>query len=143
VARANDEDGSKGAKMIKGESGLKIAASLRSGRFDAWRKANKIEALPRVGETEKSSSYRGNAGGRRFKHKSDKAPKQADKFRDDYYKQKKKVEEAQGKQGGKAYGHGGHQKGKSEIRGIDDVRKERQLKQKRKDKNARPSKKRA
>ncbi|KAJ9627725.1 ATP-dependent RNA helicase dbp10 [Taxawa tesnikishii (nom. ined.)] len=137
VARANDEDGSKGQKMITGESGLKIAASFRSGRYDAWRKANKVDALPRVGELERNTSrFSGGPSGApgRFKHKQAKAPKEADKFRDDYYKRKKRVEEAKEKRIGR-FGEG---KGKSELRSTDDVRKERKLKQRRKEKNARP-----
>ncbi|KAL1303742.1 hypothetical protein AAFC00_007085 [Neodothiora populina] len=140
VSRANDEDGSKGTKMIQGESGLKIAASFRSGRFDAWRKANKIDVLPRVGEIERAGNGRaanGLTGGQRFKHKAEKAPKEADKYRDDYYERKKRVEEAKEKRIGK-FANG---RGKNEIKGVEDVRKSRALQQQRKDKNARPSKK--
>ena len=139
VARANDEDGSKGAKMIRGESGQKIAASFKSGRFDAWRKSNKIERLPRVGESETlNMTNRGAAGNKRFRHKMEKAPKEADKFRDDYYKKKKLVEAAKEKRIGR-FRDG---KGKSELRGVDDVRRERNVKEKRKLKNARPGKRR-
>ncbi|MCJ1362587.1 ATP-dependent RNA helicase dbp10 [Acarospora aff. strigata] len=139
VAKANDEDGSKGAKMIRGESGQKIAASFRSGRFDAWRKTNKIARLPRTGEMESNTAAnRGGVGGRRFKHKSEKAPKEADRFRDDFYKKKRLVEAAKEKRIGR-YKDG---KGKSEIRGVDDVRKDRGVKEKRRDKNARPVKRR-
>jgi len=138
VARVNDEDGSKGAQMVKGESGQKIAASFRSGRFDAWRKANKISRLPRTGEMETPSNAANRGVGRRFKHKAEKAPREADRFRDDFYKRKKKVEAAKEKRIGR-FKDG---KGKSELRGVDDVRKERQLKEKRNDKNARPSKRR-
>jgi ATP-dependent RNA helicase DDX54/DBP10 len=142
VARANDDDGSKGAKMVRGESGLKIAASFRSGRFDDWRKANKIGRLPRVGETEAQNSGRGNGnghGGRLFRHKADKAPKEADRYRDDYHTQKKKVAEAKEKRIGKFRDGVG---AKNEIRGVEDVRKNRMMQEKRKEKNARPSKKR-
>lgn len=140
VARANDEDGSKGAKMMRGESGLKIAASLRSGRFDAWKKANRIDVLPRVGEAEKPSAHWRNAP-KKYKHRSDKAPKELDKYRDDYYKKKKKIDEAKKEGTGRPPPRGG--KGpKTEVRGIDDVRKQRGLQQKRKEKNARPSRKR-
>ena len=87
VSRANDEDGSKGTKYIRGESGQKIAASFRSGRFDAWRKANKVDRLPRVGELERSNAHFAAGGGgghqKRFKHKQERAPKEADKYRDD------------------------------------------------------------
>ena len=139
VARANDEDGSKGAKMIRGESGQKIAASFRSGRFDAWRKSNKIDRLPRTGENETAANAASRGGGgKRFKHKAEKAPKEADKYRDDYHKRKKMVEKAKEERRGR-FRDG---KGRSEIRGVEDVRKERGVKERRKEKNARPGKKR-
>jgi ATP-dependent RNA helicase DDX54/DBP10 len=141
VARANDVDGSKGAKMVRGESGLKIAASFRSGRFQEWRKTNKVGRLPRVGDFEKGgSNHTGgpNSNGKHYKHKAEKAPKEADRFRDDYFVQKKRVQEAKENRIGK-FKDGG---GKSELKGADDVRKQRQLEQKRQEKNARPSKKR-
>ncbi|MCJ1411624.1 ATP-dependent RNA helicase dbp10 [Ptychographa xylographoides] len=153
VSRANDEDGSKGVKLVKGEGGGKIAASFRSGRFERWKKDNRVERLPRVGEVEKGRSDGGgggsgtgaNAGGRgggfgvgpRYKHKVEKAPKEADKYRDDYYKKKKMVEAAKEKRVGR-FKEG---KGKNELRGADDVRKERNKKEKRKEKTARPSRK--
>ncbi len=139
VAKANDEDGSKGAKMIRGESGQKIAASFRSGRFDAWRKSNRIDRLPRTGEAETASSrVNGGGGGKRWKHKREDAPKDADKYRDDFYKRKKMVEKAKEERRGR-FRKG---KGRNEIRGVDDVRKERGMKERRKEKNARPGKKR-
>ncbi|MCJ1381151.1 ATP-dependent RNA helicase dbp10 [Xylographa soralifera] len=142
VARANDEDGSKGAKMVTGEGGGKIAASFRSGRFDRWRKANRVERLPRVGEAERSISNStggigGGGAGRRFKHKLEKAPKEADKFRDDYHKRKKMVEAAKEKRVGK-FKDG---KGRSEIKGVEDVRRDRNAMEKRRAKTARPQRK--
>ena len=139
IARANDEDGSKGAKMIRGESGQKIAASFRSGRFDAWRKSNKIDRLPRTGEAETASNKaNGGGGGKRWKHKKEDAPKDADKYRDDFYKRKKMVDKAKEERRGR-FREG---KGKNEIKGVDDVRKERGIKERRKEKNARPGKRR-
>jgi ATP-dependent RNA helicase DDX54/DBP10 len=138
VARANDEDGSKGAKMIIGESGQKIAASFRSGRFDEWRKANKIGRMPRIGETESQSRQMHQNGGRHYKHKMEKAPKEADRYRDDYHAQKKKIQEAKEKRIGK-FKDGS---GKNELKSVDDVRKQRKIQEKRREKNARPSKKR-
>ncbi|OAK99008.1 ATP-dependent RNA helicase DBP10 [Phaeosphaeriaceae sp. SRC1lsM3a] len=138
VSRANDEDGSKGAKMVRGESGQKIAASFRSGRFDDWRKANKVK-MQRVGEMEapnRTSQF--NGGGRHYKHKAEKAPKQADRYRDDYHVQKKRVQEAKEKR----IGHFKDGGAKSELKDADTVRKERRTQEKRKEKNARPSKKR-
>ncbi|KAF2761519.1 ATP-dependent RNA helicase dbp10 [Pseudovirgaria hyperparasitica] len=137
VARANDEDGSKGAKMIVGESGQKIAASFRSGRFDAWKKSNKLDRLPRTGETE-TSRAKMHSIGRRYKHQTEKAPKEADKYRDDYHTQKKRVNEAKEKRIGK-FKDGG---AKNELRGVDDVRKDRKLKAKKQEKFGRPAKKR-
>lgn len=135
VSRANDDDGSKGAKMIRGESGQKIAASFRSGRFEAWKKSNKIERLPRTGETETPSSKVG--GGRRFRHKEEKAPKEADKYRDDYHKKKKMVEAAKEKRVGR-FSEG---KGKMEVRAAEDIRKQRGEKERKREKNARPVRK--
>lgn len=139
VSRQNDEDGSKGAKMIKGESGLKIAASFQSGRFDRWRKANKMDRLPRTGEAENvSASSTGRGFGPRYKHKQEKAPKEADRYRDDFHVRKKRVEEAKEKRVGK-YKDG---VGKREIKSTEDIRKERKLADQKKAKNARPTKRR-
>ena len=155
VARANDEDGSKGKKMIIGESGQKIAASFKSGRFAAWRKAHKIDRMPRTGELERSSgdghnrfTTAGGGGpgggdapmGRRLHgkmfHKATTAPKRPDKFRDDYAVRKKRFDEA--KQKGLVKGANP----RSEIKSNADVTKARKLKEKRREKNNRPSKKR-
>ncbi len=138
VARANDEDGSKGKQMIIGESGQKLAASFRSGRFDAWRKSNKIDRLPRTGENETPANAANRGVGKRWKHREEKAPKQADRYRDDYYKRRKMVEKAKEERRGR-FKDG---KGKSEIKGVDDVRKERGVKEKKREKNARPGKRR-
>ncbi|KAL4999186.1 ATP-dependent RNA helicase dbp10 [Aspergillus recurvatus] len=145
VSRQNDEDGSKGTKLVRGESGAKIAATFRSGRFDAWKKGKRVGRLPRVGEVETPGLAAdlggpgGSFGGKRFRHKSEKAPKAADPLRADYEKMKRKAEAARertvSKVGGMASG------GKSEIRNTDDIRKARKLKQKRREKNARPSRK--
>lgn len=139
VARANDEDGSKGAKLIRSESGQKIAASFRSGRFDAWRKSNKIDRLPRTGDLEATSTPvpRQGFAGSRFRHKGEKAPKEADKYRDDYWKRKKKVEAAKEKRQGR-FKEG---KGTVEIKGLDDVTRARGIKERKRQKNARPSRK--
>ncbi|KAL4925109.1 ATP-dependent RNA helicase DBP10 [Aspergillus undulatus] len=143
VARQNDEDGSKGTKLVRGESGAKIASSFRSGRFDAWKRGKRMGRLPRVGEAETPGAGiefgGGYAGGKRFRHRNEKAPKAADPLRGDYEKMKKKGEAAKeraaNKVGGMLPG------GKSEIRNTDDIRKARKLKQKRREKNARPSRK--
>lgn len=138
VARANDEDGSKVKRLIRGESGQKIAASFRSGRFDTWRRTNKIDRLPRAGESEKiADAVNRGARGKRFRHHDQKAPKEADKYRDDYWKKKKLVEAAKEKRVGR-FKDG---KGQKEIKGVEDVRRARGVKESRKKKTARPGRK--
>lgn len=147
VSRQNDEDGSKGTRLVRGESGAKIAASFRSGRFQSWKKGKRMGNMPRVGEAEnpglgdvfngpggRGGGGGGPRGGGRFRHTQQRAPKRADPLRGDYDKMKKKNEAARERQGA---GSGG----KSEIRSTDDIRKARNLQQKRRDKNGRPSKK--
>lgn len=139
VAAVNDEDGSKGNRLVRGESGAKIAASFQSGRFDKWKKANRMK-MPRVGEAEKimPNGPGGQAGGPRYKHKMVKAPVDADKFRDDYHVRKKRVAEAKENRVGRFRDGAGDRK---EIKGAHDVRKARELKQKKLEKNARPARK--
>lgn len=138
VSRDNDEDGSKGAKMITGESGVKIAASFQSGRFDRWKRAQRTGKLPRVGESEKPGSTAQLPSGVRYKHKQERAPKEADKYRDDFQVRKKRVDEAREKRVGRFRDGMGSKK---ELKGIDDIRKAREEKVQRKAKNARPTKK--
>ena len=116
-----------GKRFIRSESGQKIAASFRSGRFEAWKKANRVAKMPRVGDSESALPKHignGNAG-RRFKYQSQKAPKQADKYRDDYHKKMRKMGKAKEEQRGQLDG------GQKELRGIDAVRKVRREKEKR------------
>ncbi|WYZ45043.1 hypothetical protein EsH8_VIII_000359 [Colletotrichum jinshuiense] len=134
VARANDEDGSKGSKYVRGESGVKIAASFQSGRFDRWRKANRLGRI-QVGGMEKAN-VPDLPSGRQYKHKLEKAPKQADKYRDDYEVRKKRIAEAKEKRVGQYKDGAGSRK---EIKGAEDIRKARWEKQKRMEKNARPT----
>ncbi|EPS36075.1 hypothetical protein H072_10498 [Dactylellina haptotyla CBS 200.50] len=149
VNRRNDEDGSRGGpKLIRGESGQKIAASFKSGRFEGWKKANKLARLPKVGEMENTvgggmatksgfPTAGGRLGGKMF-HKKVAAPKQADKARDDYHVRKKRVEEAKSKGlHGKGYGRTINSEVKSNVQ----IMKDRQLKEKRREKNNRPTRK--
>ncbi|KAF4342210.1 ATP-dependent RNA helicase DBP10 [Fusarium beomiforme] len=142
VSRENDDDGSKGAKMIRGESGVKIAASFQSGRFDKWKRANRLGKLPHVGEAERPGGGVSHVAhipsGVRYKHKQEKAPKEADKYRDDFQIRKKRVDEAREKRVGRFRDGMGSKK---ELKGRDDIRKARQEKEKKRLKNARPSRK--
>ncbi|RPA82750.1 DEAD-domain-containing protein [Ascobolus immersus RN42] len=153
VNKINDMDGSRaepGKKgIIRGESGQKLPASFRSGRFDAWKKSHRISRLPRVGELESQPGSTGhqfmpgpNTGAApgtekrpgKLWHKEVKAPKLPDKFRDDYEVRKKRVAEAREK----GILPGGP---RNEIKDVDTIRKDRILKEKRREKTARPSKK--
>ncbi|RFU74441.1 atp-dependent rna helicase dbp10 [Trichoderma arundinaceum] len=135
VNSANDEDGSRGAKMIVGESGVKIAASFQSGRFDKWKKAHRVHKLPQVGEVEKSGNAAGQLpSGMRYKHNKETAPKEADKYRDDFYKRKKRVNEAREKRVGRFKDGMGSKK---EVKGLHDIRKARQEKERKRAKTGR------
>jgi ATP-dependent RNA helicase DDX54/DBP10 len=46
-----DGVGADNVKLVKTESGVKLPATYRSGRFEEWKSKNK-KSLPRVGETE-------------------------------------------------------------------------------------------
>ncbi|CUM64251.1 uncharacterized protein PRCAT00001848001 [Priceomyces carsonii] len=123
-------------KYIIGESGQKIPASYRAGRYDEWKRLrNNHSKDPRSLDLEEKSESRG-----KFIHKKTKAPKLPDKYRDDYHKQKKKVEKAL-ESGIKMKGYHGPAQN-SEIKTTEDIRKARLLKEKRKAKNARPLRKR-
>ncbi|KAL3233019.1 ATP-dependent RNA helicase DBP10 [Nakaseomyces bracarensis] len=139
-------------KYIIGEGGQKIAASFRSGKFDEWSKARKLAPL-KVGANESSipsnllvDPTRDPKGSARmprgkFKHKLDKAPKLPDRNRNDYEKQKKKVEKAL-ERGVAVKGYTNAPGFKSELKSTAQIRKERQINEKKRAKNARPTKKR-
>lgn len=143
VNAGSTSDSGKSLKFIRGEGGTKIPASYRSGRFDSWKQAHKSQGL-RVGTLEENSIPSGGrdsqSGNKKYKHNKVQAPKKADKARDDYEIRKKRINEAVEK-GIKVKGH--QPKGtafKSGVKSVTQVRKSRELKQKRMDKNARPSK---
>ncbi|CAI4057721.1 ATP-dependent RNA helicase DBP10 SKDI_04G2070 [Saccharomyces kudriavzevii IFO 1802] len=139
-------------KYIIGESGQKIAASFRSGRFDDWSKARNLKPL-KAGSRESSipsnlladPSQGPGSNGRtargKFKHKQMKAPKMPDKHRDNYYSQKKKVEKAL-QSGVNVKGHNNAPGLSSELKSTEQIRKDRVMAEKKRAKNARPSKKR-
>ena len=123
-------------KFIIGESGQKIPATYRSGRFDDWKKQRNLKPT-KTGAMEANAT---NGNDRRFKHKKVASPKLPDKFRDDYHKQKEKVKKAVDS-GLKVKGYNKPGQ-KQELRSTEDIRKAREAKDKKKQKNARPSRKR-
>lgn len=139
-------------KYIIGESGQKIAASFKSGKFDEWSKARKLkpmkvgareDSLPQnlLSDPTRSDGKGGRNNGGRFKHKQMKAPRMPDKHRDDYHKQKKKVAAAL-ERGASVKGYQDRRSPRNELRSTADIRKQRQQHEKKQAKNARPSKKR-
>ncbi|EGV64202.1 ATP-dependent RNA helicase dbp10 [Yamadazyma tenuis] len=118
-------------KYIISESGQRIPATFKSGRFDEWKKQN---------PTRSNEDPMNNLGNKKFKHKQSKSPKMPDKFRDNYEKQVKKVEKAV--EGGKSV-KGYHKAGpQQELRTTEQIRKNRLLHDKKRAKNARPTKRR-
>jgi len=154
VRRNNDDDGSKGGqRLVRGESGAKIAASFKSGRFQDWKKKNKMYRMPRVGEAESTA----NTGGghtlgvkQKYKHKLTPEAKAPDKYRDDFekkrkiFREKKEQEREMGIQNTSKNGRNDHKNARGVKKGkitnsLEDIRKARKVKEKRQVKNARPS----
>ena len=149
-----DGVGADNVKLVKTESGAKLPATYRSGRFEEWRSKNK-KCLPRVGETENS---RTGHTGKRYLHKRILEPKGLDKAHVNYERKsrQRKKQEAGGNgvdedlrqrstKGGKkavlGRRYGGKTVGrvKTELRTVDQIRKTRKVAEHRKAKNARPS----
>ncbi|KZT11018.1 DEAD-domain-containing protein [Laetiporus sulphureus 93-53] len=154
-------EGADNVKLVRTESGVKLPATYRSGRFDEW-KAKTRTSLPKVGEAEAEGSFRRGAstiGGRKFKHNQVATPKPLDKLSKDYERktrQKKKRLEHEGGEdvsspsskpssGKKGRAVGRRPGGKSvrtvrnELKTVDQIRKDRKLMEKRRTKNARPN----
>ncbi|KAI0093069.1 DEAD-domain-containing protein [Irpex rosettiformis] len=151
-------EGADNVKLVKTESGMKLPASYRSGRFDEWKAKNR-KGIPRVGEEEAAGSRTmgGGKGGRKWKHNKVEDAKPLDKLRTDYERKtrqfKKKADAApaapstpshkaaKGKK--KLAGHAGVRsggKGRNELKTVEQIRKARQVAERKKLRNARPSK---
>ncbi|KAH7926738.1 DEAD-domain-containing protein [Leucogyrophana mollusca] len=158
-----DGVGADNVKLVRTESGTRLPASYRSGRFDEW-KAKSHVVLPKVGEAEPERRGTGSGpGGRKFKHHKVVPAKPLNKLDKDYERksrQLKKREEnnaqdgndsrhkAGSATGGKKVRTGGGRYGgksvgrvKSEIKTVDQIRKTRKTVERKKAKNARPSRK--
>lgn len=151
-----DGVGADNVKLVKTESGAKLPATYRSGRFDEWKSKNK-KSLPRVGETEGSQ---GGRAGKRYLHRKVSEPKQLDKSHVNYERksrQRKRKETGEDGAGrgedprqqprkggkkavlGKRYGGKTVGRVKTELKTVDQIRKSRKVAEHRKAKNARPS----
>jgi ATP-dependent RNA helicase DDX54/DBP10 len=149
-----DGTGADNVKMVKTESGTKLPATYRSGRFDEWRNKARV-SLPRIGEAEPERRL---PNRKRFKHTSVTVAKPLDKLATSYERKarvRKKLEAVGPDVEGEPIRKGRHSvKGPSRYRGkpigrvhselktAEQIRKVRKLVDKRKAKNARPSRKR-
>jgi len=150
-----DGAGADNVKLVRTESGTKLPATYRSGRFDEWKNSHH-KSLPRIGEAEPEGANKKMFGsGRKFKHNKITEAKPLDKLsfgfeRKTKQKQKQKDTPGEGeaskrkpdtgKRGGR-YGGKPIGKVKNELKTVDQIKKTRDLQAKRKAKNARPSKK--
>jgi len=149
-----DGAGADNVKMVRTESGIKLPASYRSGRFDEWRAKARV-SLPRVGE---AVPERPTLSRKRFKHTSTTLAKPLDKLATNYERKvrvQKKTDTVGAVVGGESARKGPHRtKGpikryggkamgqvRSEIRSAEQIRKARNTVKKRKAKNARPNRK--
>ncbi|KAF9012354.1 ATP-dependent RNA helicase DBP10 [Cyathus striatus] len=143
--------GADNVKLVKTESGSKLPATYRSGRFDEWKAKTRI-SLPRIGEAELSSGPRPvstGAGGRRFRHNKVVAPKPLDKLSKNYERKVRQLKNREDTDGsaskpgasGKRYGGKSYGQVKNELKNSEQIRKERSIKEKKRAKNARPSRK--
>lgn len=144
--------------MVKTESGAKLPATYRSGRFDEWKSKNRV-SIPRVGETENAGPQRrtGSAGGRKWNHNQVVTAKPLDKRNTDYERKSRQLKKRQSERGEEpvpARGTSTSSRGrgkkpmsrfggkpvgrvKNELKTVDQIRKTRQVAENRKAKNAR------
>ena len=147
--------GADNVKLVKTETGNKLPITYRSGRFDEWKAKNK-KGIPKVGETEGPSAKNAVFGGKKWKHNKVQSSKPLDKLTKDYERKMRLNKKKNAQPGGEEEGlkkrqpgvlNRGRSKGKtvgkvkSELKTADEIRKHRQLAEKRKAKNARPSRK--
>jgi ATP-dependent RNA helicase DDX54/DBP10 len=74
--------GADNVKLVRTESGTRLPASYRSGRFDEWKSKHRAR-LPKVGEDE-GDAGRFARGGKKFRYSRTDAAKPLDKFGKDY-----------------------------------------------------------
>ena len=148
-----DGVGSDNVKLVKTETGNKLPITYRSGRFDEWKAKNK-QGIPKVGETEGPRAKNTVLEGKRWKHNKVQSSKPLDKLSIDYESKMRLSKKKYAPQGGeedvqkqpRVLQHGRSKgktvgKVKNELKTADQIRKQRQLMEKRKAKNARRSKK--
>ncbi|KAL5524046.1 hypothetical protein ACEPAG_8219 [Sanghuangporus baumii] len=161
-------EGADNVKIVKTESGTRLPVTYRSGRFEEWKKKMRV-SVPRVGEKELEgkSGHAKMLGGRKYKHNKAILAKPLDKLSKDYERKfwqlSKKAQGHGGGDGGdegatprkdinsaklkdkKGKGtksrYGGKPIGrvKSELKSAEQIRKAREIAERKRAKNARPS----
>ncbi len=149
-----DGVGADNVKLVKTETGNKLPITYHSGRFDEWKVKNK-KGIPKVGETEGPRAKNTVFEGKKWKHNKVQSSKPLDKLSIDYESKMRLSKKKYAPPGGEEDGEKkqpqvlkhGRSKGKTvgkvknELKTADQIRKQRQLMEKRKAKNARHSRK--
>jgi len=150
-------EGADNMKILKTESGARLPATYRSGRFDEWKAKNKTN-LPRIGEAEPENARRGgsSSGAKKFKHQKVTEAKPLDPKHVNYERKLRQFKKKEGgaseaseaaspsKRGGKP-GKNPRFKGKpagrvkSELKTAQQIRTDRKMASRKKERNARPS----
>ncbi|KAF9921627.1 ATP-dependent RNA helicase dbp10 [Linnemannia zychae] len=141
--------GADNKKLITTESGNKISASFKSGRFSDWQNKTKT-SLPRTGEMELPSS-KASLAAKRYRHTRQDEAKPLDKLAHDYERKAKRArfeekaaaaaggetgKSSRGGRGGARGGRGGA-KPRSELKTSTMIAKERLAKEARREKTGR------
>jgi hypothetical protein len=131
-----DGTGSDNKKLIRSESGARLPASFKSGRFEEWKEKKKIN-LPKVGESEGDIPRQvGYGDDKRYRHNKVTEAKPLDPKSTTYEKKmyvaKKKAEKEQ-EGAPESAGKGGKGKrgavgqAKNELRSSEDIRRQRKM----------------
>ena len=157
-----DGVGADNVKLVRTESGARLPATYRSGRFDEWRSKMRVN-MPKIGEAELEGTARRGNGNKRFKHQSMTAAKPLDKLSNDYERKMRHLKkreqgndagtnrqesststtkkEKTGKRGASRYGGKPIGKVKGELKSVHQIRKARELADRKRARNARPTRK--
>ena len=138
-----DGVGADNKKLIKTESGVRLPASFKSGQYDIWKAKQKVY-LPRVGDAELTGRNNNRSGDRRWKHTGGTPREQTDKPADGVKRKpgtKSKADpHPSASKGGKTRSSLGKSTAKGGLRNVDQITKERKLKDKRKQRSSQPGK---
>lgn len=123
-----DGAGSDNKKLITTESGARMPASYRSGRFQDWKKTNRI-VFPKLGETEPASTFKRSTTSQ-YRHTAMAEAKPLDPLSTTYERKLRKRQAAKAANPDAAEGNSSAQSvsaRKRELRSTDDIRKARRI----------------